>query len=378
MSRADHIMRGLIDLRVPQEIAQAFDIMRARRLVTQTRYLYVGLLVTVLPAMVSSSDAAPFWATTVLPLVIGAFLLVGFVTLLPVKPERISARKARRFIFDATWSSPLVAALCSLWCVVNWSYAPDGMRAYYPLILSMGSLATAYCLSSIRMAAILNMVIGLLPISLLMLFSGQRMDMVSAVCMLVAATFLLQMIFDQQRQWLGLLLLEQEMRVQARTDPLTGLLNRRAIAEKLDQRLADPASEPFNLALVDLDGFKQVNDSHGHALGDQLLCAVGQRLIAAAGQGADVARIGGDEFAILMPSQSALSAQAIPGVLLSALVAPYAIGDRSVRIGGSAGVARWPDDGSAIEALLEKADKALYAVKAARPDGRRSARSKAA
>lgn len=366
-------MRDLFDARVPQDIAADFDIMRARRLVVQTRYLYVGLLVTVLPAMIGSSDAAPYWATTILPLIIGAFMLVGFLTLLPVKPDKISARGARRFIRDATWSSPLAAAMCSLWCVVNWSYAPSGMRAYYPLILSMGSLATAYCLSSIRMAAVLNLTIGLLPISILMLFSGQRMDVVSAVCMIVASVFLLQLVFDQQRQLVGLLHMREEMRVQARTDPLTGLLNRRALGEVLDKRMADPAGVPFTLALVDLDGFKRVNDEHGHALGDALLCDVARRLAAAAGAEADVARLGGDEFAVLMPPTSVLPAEALPGVLLAALVAPYAIEGKAVRIGGSAGVARWPEDGATIKALLDKADRALYAVKAGR--GGRTRRS---
>ncbi len=378
MAKTDQLMRGLFDARVPHTIAADFDILRAKRLVVQTRYLYVGLLVTVLPAMIGSSDAAPYWATTILPLIIGAFMLVGFVTLLPVKPDKITARGARRFILDATWSSPLVAAMCSLWCVVNWSYAPIGLRAYYPLILSMGSLATAYCLSSIRMAAVLNLTIGLLPISVLMLFSGQRMDIVAAVCIIVAALFLLQMVFDQQRQLVGLLHMREEMRVQARTDPLTGLLNRRALGEVLEKRMADPAGAPFHLALVDLDGFKQVNDAHGHALGDELLCDVGQRLAAAAGPEADVARLGGDEFAVLMPSASTLSAEALPGALLTALVAPYPIEGKAVRIGGSAGVARWPEDGDSIKTLLDKADRALYAVKADRSGRTKGSRTRAA
>jgi diguanylate cyclase len=352
-----------LEFRVPAEIEDAFNIHRAKRLVAQTRYLYVGLLITVLPAMYSSSDKAPYWATTILPLAIGALMLIGFATLIPVRAEKIGARGAKKFLSEATWGSPLIAILCSTWCVVNWLYAPLGERAYYPLILSMGSLATAYCLSSVRMAAILNMSIGLFPISTLMLLSGERLDMVAAVCLLVAAIFLLQLIFDQHKQWVSLLTLQHEMRQQAHTDPLTGLLNRRALTAQIDERMADEEPKPFLLALLDLDGFKPINDMHGHAAGDVLLCTVGKRLAEAAGEDAAVARLGGDEFAILIPAGSSEKVETLADDLLIALVPPFAIEGQQLRIGASIGIAQWPENGSDMKTLFEKADKALYAVK---------------
>jgi diguanylate cyclase len=353
----------LLGSRVSEDIGDAFNIMRAKRLVVQTRYLYVGLLITVLPAMMSSSKNAPYWATTILPMLIGGLLLVGFLTLIPVKPERISKRLASKFIRDATWSSPLVAMLCSSWCVVNWLYAPEAMRAYYPLILCMGSLATAYCLSPIRMAAILNMAIGLFPISGLMLLSGGLMDQVAATCILVAAIFLLQLIFDQHNQLVNLLNLQHEMEKQAHTDPLTGLLNRRALARQMETHMRNAGNPSFLLALLDLDGFKPINDEHGHGVGDALLCDVGQRLAAAAGDDAQVARLGGDEFAVLLPSGSGATVESLSNALLAALLPPFPIEGQRLRIGASIGLAQWPDDGTDMKTLFEKADKALYTVK---------------
>jgi diguanylate cyclase len=354
-------LRGQNQAGVTAAISDAFNIMRAKRLVTQTRYLYVGLLITVLPAMASSSKAAPYWATTILPLVIGALLLIGLVTMLPIKADKISARWAKKFIRSATLSSPVTAVLCSTWCVVNWLYAPPGMRAYYPLILCMGSLATAYCLSTIRSAAILNMAIGLFPIATLMLLSGNLMDMVAATCILVAAVFLLQLIFDQQQQWISLLTLQHEMQQQANTDPLTGLLNRRALTTRLAAQMDE--AQPFLLALLDLDGFKPVNDRYGHGAGDGLLCAVGERLVDAAGAGAAVARMGGDEFAVILPAGSAHNAETLTSALLTTLVIPFVINGQPIRIGASVGTALWPDDGADIARLFEVADKGLYALK---------------
>jgi diguanylate cyclase len=290
-------------------------------------------------------------------------MVTGFVTLLPIRIEKISANWAKRFIRDAIWASPIIAVLCSTWCVMNWIYAPPGMRAYYPLILIMGSLSTAYCLSSIRAAAILNLSIGLVPISLLMLFSGSLMDMVAACCILLAAAFLLQMIFDQEKQWINLLILQHEIQVQADTDPLTDLFNRRALIRKMQQHMDELPDQPFMLALLDLDGFKPVNDRHGHSAGDALLCSISDRLIHAVGTNAVVARIGGDEFAVMLPIQTALDADAHLSALLLSLVPPFSIAQQSIQIGASAGYALWPQDGANIRALFETADQAMYAVK---------------
>ena len=366
---------------VPDEIQDEFNILRARRLISQTRLLFIALLITVPPVMYGGSPGAPYWARVILPIIIGIFLALGLLNLVPVKADKIDAVWARKFIFDTTWSSPVVATLCSTWCVVNWWYAAPDMRTYYPLILSMGSLATAYCLTSIRAAAIMNMAIGLIPIGLLMLLSGNRMDMIAAASLMVAAAFLLRIIMDQHGQWTELLMLKHEIRQQAHTDPLTGLLNRRAFQEKMCDQMDMEAEGQFALALLDLDGFKPVNDRYGHGVGDALLCAVGQRLKATAGANAYVARMGGDEFAVLLPVDENLSADSLSATLLASLVQPISVDGHQLSIGASVGTALWPQDGADIKTLFETADQALYAVKnqhvsasqKLRPKGQRAA-----
>jgi diguanylate cyclase (GGDEF)-like protein len=191
------------------------------------------------------------------------------------------------------------------------------------------------------------------------------MDLAAGTSLVVASAFLLRMIAQQHTQLVDLLLLQRQMRELADTDPLTGLLNRRAIGARLDREIAEAASDTgFAVALLDLDGFKPVNDRHGHATGDILLCEVADRLRRAGGDQAVVARLGGDEFAILVPRGSALASTAIAGHMLSALVPPHLIGGHDIRIGASIGVATWPGDGLTADALFDTADRALYAAKA--------------
>lgn len=154
----------------------------------------------------------------------------------------------------------------------------------------------------------------------------------------------------------------------AGTDPLTGLLNRRG----LDQRLGAPGSDlPMGVLAIDLDRFKAVNDSLGHAAGDAVLVEVAQRLRAAVRPSDAVARLGGDEFAVLLPGASAerlaAAAQRIEATLGQALIQ----GDTRVPISASVGaVMLQPDDGATAHerfaAAWRRADAALYAAKRAR------------
>jgi diguanylate cyclase (GGDEF)-like protein len=150
-------------------------------------------------------------------------------------------------------------------------------------------------------------------------------------------------------------------------DPLTGLPNRALFAERLDAALST-ATRPgqVTVLMLDMDGFKQVNDSLGHAAGDKLLAAVATRLRTVLGSAGLLARVGGDEFAVLLPD----SADAGDGVraaesLLAALAEPVDFADRAVRVGASLGVAAWSGEDGDADHLIRDADVAMYAAKVA-------------
>src|SRR5919206_391977 len=155
---------------------------------------------------------------------------------------------------------------------------------------------------------------------------------------------------------------EERVRGLALRDPLTGLPNRRMLRELLARELAQAGRDGNRLALllVDLDDFKQVNDTLGHSAGDALLLEVARRLRAGVREGDHVARLGGDEFAVLaVGGQEADAFGSLARRLVGAFAAPFAVAGTEARTGASIGVAVWPDDGEDAEALLGRADVAL-------------------
>jgi diguanylate cyclase (GGDEF)-like protein len=151
----------------------------------------------------------------------------------------------------------------------------------------------------------------------------------------------------------------------ARRDPLTNLANRLVVGEKLDQVFMAPAAERnYALHVVDLDRFKFVNDTYGHAVGDDLLRVVASRLDDLIGQDDVVARLGGDEFAVIQRvDHFADEAAALALRICRELSEPYEIGSIHAIVGASVGIASATSDGAATSELLKAADMALYSAK---------------
>ncbi|GGR78192.1 hypothetical protein GCM10008960_01210 [Deinococcus sedimenti] len=163
-------------------------------------------------------------------------------------------------------------------------------------------------------------------------------------------------------------LLAQRMSHLARHDHLTGLPNRATLHESLSATVVRAAAEQrmFGLLFLDLDEFKQVNDTLGHALGDDLLRQVATRLQLEVRGGDVVARQGGDEFLVLLPEEvSAADVQAVGQRLLRTLSAPYRLGEQGVTVTCSVGAVLYPQDGADADTLIRHADTAMYHAKAA-------------
>jgi len=165
-----------------------------------------------------------------------------------------------------------------------------------------------------------------------------------------------------------------ELKTQALTDPLTGLLNRRALMQELTRlnSLAHRTGSWLLAGAIDLDGFKQINDTHGHDAGDDFLRNIAARLQAALRGGDVLARMGGDEFVVVglgprLAEDGANAAQLMRARLAAATIGSYPAGLTTVDYeGASVGVACLDPQGAGIEEVLRESDAAMYRVKLAR------------
>jgi diguanylate cyclase (GGDEF)-like protein len=160
--------------------------------------------------------------------------------------------------------------------------------------------------------------------------------------------------------------IEKEVNGLAYFDSLTNLPNRNLLGDRMEQaiELARRTGMHLGILFIDLDGFKEVNDTMGHDWGDQLLYEMGNRLKNSLRKYDTVARFGGDEFLIMIPQLASKEdlEQIVPKVM-GAFNAPVIMGDQSVNIQGSCGIAIYPDDGEDSNSLIKNADLAMYAAK---------------
>jgi diguanylate cyclase (GGDEF)-like protein len=159
---------------------------------------------------------------------------------------------------------------------------------------------------------------------------------------------------------------EAQLQHQALNDDLTGLPNRRLLADRLRHALdvARRAEHQVALMYIDLDGFKLVNDSLGHAVGDRLLRQVSERLRSRVRASDTLARLGGDEFAVVLAGVKALEqASGVAETLLAILAPPFTIDEHEITITASIGVSVFPESGTTPVELLQQADSAMYAAK---------------
>jgi len=161
---------------------------------------------------------------------------------------------------------------------------------------------------------------------------------------------------NQAQEWLKYL---------ARYDPLTDLPNRNLLYERLEEEIISHRRDRKSLALMlmDLDNFKEINDTMGHQAGDLLLQEVGRRLQGTLRKNETVARLGGDEFGVLLPGVNEDSASLAAGKLLKVLEPPFVIGELTVDVRASIGIAFFPKHGEDKDALMRHADVAMYLAK---------------
>lgn len=364
MMRASRLFASLARLRQPVPVAVRDDLalLRYDSLVAQVPLLYATTIIVVGIAMLLAHPDAGFLIRFGLPGAIIALCAVRLLWWLGQRHHAPNITLARRRIRTMTAIATLIALACSGWTALGWSASVPGDRAYYPMFMAIGLLSAAFCVSTIRLTASLLLLAGLAPVLSVLMIFGDRIDRAAALLVGIAAAFLLRLVAQRHAQLIDLLQLQRQMVELAATDPLTGLANRRRLLDRLSEALA--GDQRPALILLDLDGFKPVNDRHGHAVGDALLCAIAVRLREAAGPDHLTCRMGGDEFAVLLDTADAAQARALADRLLASFVKPVSVRDLKLRVGASLGYVVAARGEADPHALIAAADTRLYAAKA--------------
>jgi len=246
---------------------------------------------------------------------------------------------------DATW--PVGLALVALW--VDGNARTTSVQAHPRTNAAAGS--TALVIAAMSTLAALGVLIW-----------GTRAPLSTLAAVLATAT--LVAVAARTQIAFGQMVRMADLRRQATTDDLTCLANRRALYTDGEALLIKTPNQPRALLLLDLDRFKEVNDSLGHHAGDQLLIEVGLRLREQLRDGDLLARLGGDEFAVLLADGVRAGATAVAVKLHQVLADPLTIEGLALHSSVSIGIAVFPDDGPDLFTLLRKADIAMYQAKA--------------
>jgi diguanylate cyclase (GGDEF)-like protein len=160
---------------------------------------------------------------------------------------------------------------------------------------------------------------------------------------------------------------QRQLEVQAHYDALTGLANRKLLQDRFQcaAERAKRSGDSFALLMIDLDGFKAVNDKHGHMAGDQVLVTIAQRLVTSSRNCDTAARVGGDEFVLIVEAiHDVAEVAGIAHKLIKVISEDIQIDEENtVAVGASIGVALYPDDGDGLSQMLSVADLAMYECK---------------
>jgi diguanylate cyclase len=349
----------------PAEIADALTELqydRCSREVPLT--LFVAMLSTLLIMMAAWAPGNPLYlfAIPIFGLATGIYQIWIWHIRNRLRPPLPEMRK--RLINCGVWAG-IFANAASLWTLYAFLNPAFQNQSILPIILMLGVLASSACYSSMPITATSVLIVGIWPCSAAMIMGGDTPEILVGTAQLIAGFMQYRFVAEQHRQNVLRLTLQRDAMMLANTDALTGLLNHRAFMAELDAVSSTVSpSQPYAVAMLDLDGFKHVNDAFGHLVGDQLLKVVAQRLSEQCQQGDHVGRLGGDEFAFIFRNVTgAVDLERRTTAIMSSLCRAVRLGETPLPVGGSLGYACWAEQGDSPTSLLASADRALYRVK---------------
>ncbi|MCR5869352.1 MULTISPECIES: putative bifunctional diguanylate cyclase/phosphodiesterase [unclassified Sphingomonas] len=360
--------------------AQSLPLAQYEQLRRQIPWLYLLLFANAGTLAISHGDTASRWIAQGIPLILVGIAVLRMIHWLraPTPAELSEAEAARR-----NRRTQIVALAIgggfTIWVIALDWFSAGAMRGHVAVALAVTLLSCMLCLMHVPRAAAMLAAAVVTPYALYCLSTGSLPAIFTALNIALVTAVMSKILIGSNRMFVDLVQSQQALRDErsqasrlsdenqllAQTDSLTGLPNRRHFFARLDACLTEREANgraPFCVGVLDLDRFKPINDTFGHATGDRLLSELGRRLSGFCGEELMIARLGGDEFGILIDGDASTARARLAG-LRETICAPMMIHDASLRVGCSIGLAVYPDAGRNAHALFDRSDYALYHAK---------------
>ncbi|MFN4184316.1 MAG: putative bifunctional diguanylate cyclase/phosphodiesterase [Hyphomonas sp.] len=377
-------VRKLLIILVAQYRLQFLDMDLARaqfrEFVHQVPLLYFILSCNAVAVLAVYSPFAPTLLSSVFPIILCTVAAIRGLWWSRRRHSSFSDSEITRHIRTTGTLAVIMTAGFMIWGLLLYPYGDADAKGHLTFFLALTQVSTVFCLMPLRSAALSVATVATPPFLIYFLFADQGRMMPEAIMLAVVAGGMINILYRhngtfsklisskrtlRQRQ-MDTQRLSDENRKIAFTDPLSGLPNRRAMLARLEELSSAPRPGPDRIALVfvDLDGFKVVNDLHGHTFGDKLVTQIGATLSSLLSDQAMLVRMGGDEFAALLEGPGAAEkAERLAERALNCLTLPIDVEGQQVRIGASIGIAADVDGTVEPFELLRRADAAMYEVK---------------
>ena len=336
----------------------------------QVPLMYFVLLVNTWALVSTQAGRAPRWLAIYMPVLMTVVCAIRVYAWLRSYSQVPSPAEAHRALVRTVTMSGILAVVFTAWALALFPYGDDFGKSHVAFYMAITVVGCFFCLLHLRPAAFAVALIANIAFVGFFALSGNGTLIAMSINVFLVTAIMLVILLVYYRDFERMVngqtelqaLSDENMRT-ANLDALTGLPNRRHFFSLLDTAFAKPPLERGRIALgvLDLDGFKLVNDLHGHLVGDKLIAAVGERLAQVSGGDLRFARIGGDEFAFFNENSGDLQMLLTDAEKLCAsLKTPFHLAGITVRIGGSIGMAVYPELASKADELYERADYALY------------------
>ena len=349
---------------------------RYRALAVQIPLMYGLVIINMIALSFTLMHEAPAYLTILVPALLAPVAIYRSKLILTCDIDALSDQQIQKRLYGIIRFSVLLGPAFIAWALTLFAYGNANSQAQIAFFICLTTMASINCLTHLRQAAVILAVTSLGTTTVYFAIFGTAVFKVIAINMVLVMgamvivmlrtsntfTELVQKQKELSDQSARLELLNAENMRLANLDSLTNLPNRRNFFAELSQLIEQRKTSPrrFVVGILDLSGFKLINDLFGHPAGDQLLMEVGKRLRIKLDDDIILARLGGDQFGLILPEPgSDEMLQLLGNEICNILQIPFPLREGTANIAGSLGFASYPDAGNTAEVLFERADYAL-------------------